>query len=185
MPFNTESAMKTSKVWCDFHKTATHSTEDCWTLKRKEKEKNKKKRKWLLKKEEKAHKTNSGSSKSESSLSELEDAKASTAKKGHTTTECVHVSREPMKYIQAYLAVQPSDKVSNDVLINSSTSSHMTPQLGWFIPSTYKTIYPPVRIHLGNDSVIDGIGTGSVQFEQYSQDGKLKTFIIFMHQLYY
>ena len=183
-----ESAMKASK-WCDLHKTSMHSNKECHTQKQKEKEKSGKKRKWKpLKKKgrEKAHKVDSdtGSTSKSEELSGLDSdhghkPKANTAKAtkaGPSNTERAHVSKALMKSLQLYLAVQPLTKVSKDILVNSGASSHMTPHHDWFIPSTYKTVHPPVRIYLSDDSVIDAIGTGTVQFWHHRKDGTLSKF---------
>ena len=70
-----------------------------------------------------------------------------------------------MNSVQLYLATSPSSKLSKDVLIDIGASSHMTPHQSWFVPDTYMVLLTPVKIYLGDDSVVNGIGIGNIQLQ--------------------
>ncbi|KAG1866804.1 hypothetical protein F4604DRAFT_1585355 [Suillus subluteus] len=43
----------------------------------------------------------------------------------------------------------------------------MTPHRSWFIESTFRKLRKPIAIHLSDDSTINAIGLGSVQYVQH------------------
>ncbi|KAF8573575.1 hypothetical protein K439DRAFT_1295431, partial [Ramaria rubella] len=131
---------------------------ECFTLKQKsEREAKEKKRK---KGKEKAHKVE------EESVSESESTSDS------SSSEDVHISKALMARIQAYITMEPKAK-TNDILIDSGASCHMTPHQHWFVPGSYKHFATPQKVHFGDNSFAEASRMGSVCFESKSS-GNMK-----------
>ena len=54
----------------------------------------------------------------------------------------------------------------------------MTPHQSWFVPDTYKVLLTQVKIYLGDNLVVNGIGIGTIQFQRKTQDGLTHKFHI-------
>ena len=83
-----------------------------------------------------------------------------------------------MNSAQLYLTTLPLSKPSKDVLIDSGAPRCMTPHQSWFVPDTYRVLPTPVKIYLGDDSIVNGIGVGTIQFQHHTQDGSTQLFHI-------
>lgn len=51
------------------------------------------------------------------------------------------------------------------IFLDSACSAHMTLNAKWLVPSTIRKILRPVNVHLGDNSVLEGIARGTMRFE--------------------
>jgi transposase InsO family protein len=65
-------------------------------------------------------------------------------------------------------------KISREhVLLDSGCSRHLSPRRDWFDSTTYRTLSHPIAIHLGDASMIQAIGVGSLHMLMDIGDGKV------------
>src|SRR5215472_16273484 len=128
-----ESALRSSSAkgekHCSLHGRTNHSTDECWTLK---KRKSRKKKGNRRKGKEKAHRADEDSANSDSGSSG-EDERVSVG-------EHVNISKAIIKKLKAYeafVANEPSHK-KDDIIADSGASTHMIAHRDWFVTGTYR-----------------------------------------------
>ncbi|KAJ7918868.1 hypothetical protein B0H13DRAFT_1573181, partial [Mycena leptocephala] len=140
---NAESALKSkpskpskskskSKKWCSFHRSTTHDTDECNSLRAKEKEKKSGKDHGKGGRRDKAHRADDASdsdsdSGSTSDSSSSDDDRAHSAKDGkkRARSNNVKVSKALMTRIQAYVGTRSKLSALLQILIDSGASGHM------------------------------------------------------------
>jgi hypothetical protein len=143
-----ESAMKAFQH-CKLHGDGNHSTTECCTLKCKEKEKAKaKKKKKKGKEKEKANKANKSSS----------DSDLDSSNKQAVFATGVHILQK--LHVMGYIVSDPQDKQT--LIVDSGASTHMIPHIQWLVPGTFKPTKVIWKVHLGDDSILEGHSTGTL-----------------------
>jgi hypothetical protein len=156
-----ESALKASRH-CKLHGDGNHSTEECRTLKQKEKEKAKRKKKKKKGKEKEKEKANNvDESASDSTSDSGSDEEAAFAN--------VHISQKLKDRIMAYVVSEPQDR--RILIVDSGASTHMTPHMQWLVPGTFKPTKVTRKVHLGDDSILEGHGTGTLRLTMKGVNG--------------
>lgn len=152
------------------HKSTSHNTSDCCTLKA---QKNSKKKKYKRKPRAKANQA--------SHNSELEDRSSDSTESGSDSgsvkvpsTRSAHVSRALMSQILAYVRSATKDFTCLHTIADSSASTHMTLHCKWFKCSTFRKLDLSQKIHFGDNSHVEATGIGTIMLE-CKVDGHTKT----------
>ena len=172
---NAKATQEGQGPYCDYHERHGHSMKDCRDLKELKKDQKGKKRKRPKERDKprsraKANRADTDSEEGDSdSESDTIASKSETANRTRTKhrnhAERAFVTKSLMKRVQLYTLAASNNvsKRSEDILIDSGCSRHMTPHRSWFINSTYRKLRRPIPIHLGDDSTIKAVGVGSIE----------------------
>jgi predicted ribosome-associated RNA-binding protein Tma20 len=158
------NAFKQASKHCKIHGDCAHSTDECQTLKKKKEEKARKGKGRKRKKEKEKEKA----CKADKSMadSELDLDNNVLDKANH-----VHISQKLKQHISVYIMQEPESH-KQQVIVDSGALTHMTLHAKWIVPGTYKPAKAIHKVHLGDDSILEGHGTGTVQFTTQGCPGK-------------
>ena len=138
------------------HKSSTHNTSDCHTLKE---QKGGKKKKGKAKANCASHDSESEGGDSDGTESDSDSGMA-----GYTITKPTRVSKALMSCILAYVGSTSKDLTSSTIA-DSGASTHMTPHQKWFKCGTFRELNPPQKVHFRDDSYVKAMGVGTIALE--------------------
>ena len=159
-----------SDTWCELHRSTTHNTSECRTIKEQ-----REKRKKMKGKEKAKAKANHASHDSDSNDGDSEDSGSNTGggTAKYSSTRSAHVSKALMSRILAYVGSASSRFPRSSTIANSGASAHMTPYREWFKCGTFQELNPPRKVRFGDNSFVNATGIGTISLE-CEVDGKAR-----------